>query len=144
VADIYSAAKRSEIMRQVRSRDTRLELRVRSALHGMGFRFRLHAPGLPGHPDIVLSRHRKVIFVHGCFWHQHSRCPRSKLPETNADWWQKKLRRNVERDRQVGRDLRNMGWKVLVVWQCRVTTHMRLETFLRRLLSRSDAHRGDA
>jgi len=134
VADIYSPAKRSEVMRKVHGQDTRLELRVRSTLHRMGFRFRLHAPSLPGRPDIVLPRHRKVIFVHGCFWHQHPRCRRSKLPATNVDWWRKKLRRNVERDQQSLRSLRDLGWNGHVLWECRIKRPESLVRELRRIM----------
>ncbi len=132
--DIYSRAKRSEVMSHVRSKNTRLELRVRSVLHRMGFRFRIHQARLPGHPDIVLVRHRKVIFVHGCFWHQHPRCPRSKLPETNADWWEKKLLRNVERDREALCALRALGWSGHVIWECRITRPESLLRELRRIM----------
>jgi DNA mismatch endonuclease (patch repair protein) len=84
----------------------------------MGFRFRVQRRDLPGNPDIVLPRHGKVILVHGCFWHGHKRCPRSKRPTTNKGFWNKKLDRNIERDKRFRRMLRSMGWKVLVVWQC--------------------------
>jgi DNA mismatch endonuclease (patch repair protein) len=84
----------------------------------MGFRFRVHRRDLPGNPDIVLPRHGKVIFVHGCFWHGHKRCPRSKRPTTNICFWNRKLDTNIERDKLFRRKLRSMGWKVLVIWQC--------------------------
>jgi DNA mismatch endonuclease (patch repair protein) len=132
--DIYSPEKRSEIMRKVRGKDTALERTVRSIVHRLGFRFRLHVAGLPGRPDIALPRHRKVIFVNGCFWHQHRGCPRSKLPRTRATWWRRKLERNVVRDRQARRRLRSMGWRTLVVWECRAndlrSTERRLRAFL--------------
>lgn len=87
-------------------------------IHRMGFRFRLHKKDLPGKPDIVLSKHRKVIFVHGCFWHVHTGCSHFTLPKTNSQFWLKKLKQNVERDEHNIRRLEEMGWKVLVVWEC--------------------------
>ena len=105
-------------MSRVKGRDTKPEILVRSIVHRMGFRFRLHQGVLPGNPDIVLARHKKVIFVHGCFWHGHKSCPRSKRPATNTEFWNRKLDGNIERDRRFLTELRRMGWKVLVVWQC--------------------------
>lgn len=105
-------------MGRVKWRDTKPEMLVRSLVHRMGFRFRVHRRDLPGNPDIVLPRHGKVIFVHGCFWHGHKRCSRSKRPTTNKTFWNKKLDGNIERDKRFRRELRRMGWKVLVVWQC--------------------------
>src|SRR5438552_18956304 len=115
MADIYSPQKRSEIMSRIRGKDTCLELSVRSVLHHMGYRFRCHVSNLPGHPDIVLPRHRKVLFVHGCFWHRHNGCARAKLPKTNALWWQKKLNRNELRDREAHQQLWELGWSVMTV-----------------------------
>jgi DNA mismatch endonuclease (patch repair protein) len=96
----------------------------------MGFRFRLHQRYLPGNPDIVLPRHGRVIFVHGCFWHGHKKCSRSKRPTTNKRFWNKKLDGNIERDRRFQIELRRLGWKVLVVWQCETRTP---ETLLGKL-----------
>jgi DNA mismatch endonuclease (patch repair protein) len=105
-------------MSRVKGRDTKPEILVRSFVHRMGFRFRIHRRDLPGNPDIVLSRHGKAIFVHGCFWHGHKQCRRSKRPTTNKSFWNKKLDANIERDERFRKKLRRMGWKVLVVWQC--------------------------
>jgi len=118
MTDVFSKEKRSWIMSRVKGRDTKPELLVRSFVHRMGFRFRVHRRDLPGNPDIVLPRHGKVIFVHGCFWHGHKRCPRAKRPTTNKRFWNKKLDGNIERDKRFRKKLRRMGWKVLVVWQC--------------------------
>lgn len=118
MTDVFSKEKRSWIMGRVKWRDTKPEMLVRSLVHRMGFRFRVHRRDLPGNPDIVLPRHGKVIFVHGCFWHGHKRCSRSKRPTTNKTFWNKKLDGNIERDKRFRRELRRMGWKVLVVWQC--------------------------
>jgi DNA mismatch endonuclease (patch repair protein) len=109
----------------IRDKNTTPELQVRSLVHRMGFRFKLHDKALPGKPDIVLSRHHKVIFVHGCFWHMH-RCRYGRVvPRTNAAFWQAK-RSNRDRDRRTLRKLRAMGWKVLIVWECQLRDLARL------------------
>ena len=118
MTDVFSKKKRSWIMGRVKGRDTKPEILVRSIVHRMGYRFRIHRRELPGNPDIVLPRHRKVIFVHGCFWHGHKRCPRSERPSSNKSFWNTKLDKNVERDERLRRALRRMGWKVFVVWVC--------------------------
>jgi len=118
MTDVFSKKKRSWIMGRVKGRDTKPEILVRSIVHRMGYRFRIHRRELPGNPDIVLPRHRKVIFVHGCFWHGHKRCPRSERPSSNKSFWNTKLDKNVERDERLRRALRRMGWKVFVVWEC--------------------------
>jgi DNA mismatch endonuclease (patch repair protein) len=118
MTDVFSKEKRSWIMSRVKWRDTKPEMLVRSLVHRMGFRFRVHRRDLPGNPDIVLPRHGKVIFVHGCFWHGHKWCSRSKRPTTNKTFWNKKLDGNIERDKRFRRELRRLGWKELVVWQC--------------------------
>jgi DNA mismatch endonuclease (patch repair protein) len=110
----------SERMRRVRSRDTAPELTVRHTLRRLGYRYRLHVKNLPGTPDIVFMRRRKVVFVHGCFWHQHG-CALTNLPTSNVDYWHPKLRRNVERDAAAIRQLDQAGWSVLVVWECEST-----------------------
>lgn len=115
--DIFSPEKRSWIMSRVKSRNTSPEKRVRSLLHRLGFRFRLHHKKLPGHPDIVLPKHKKVIFVHGCFWHGHD-CPRGKRPATNREFWNKKIEKNRARDRDSQARLAELGWESSVVWQC--------------------------
>ena len=135
MTDVFSKEKRSWIMSRVKGRDTKPELLVRSFVHRMGFRFRVHRGDLPGNPDIVLPRHGKVIFVHGCFWHGHKRCPRSKRPTTNKRFWNKKLDGNIERDKRFQRKLRRMGWKVLVVWQCETKRPERLLGKLERFLN---------
>ena len=110
----------SQIMRAVASKDTAPEMQVRRAVHAMGFRYRLHVADLPGKPDLVFPRLRKVIFVHGCFWHQH-RCKRGRRkPKSRQDYWDAKLARNVARDRSHRRKLRRAGWRVLVVWECQL------------------------
>jgi DNA mismatch endonuclease (patch repair protein) len=134
MTDVFSKEKRSWIMSRVRGRDTKPEILVRSFVHRMGFRFRIHRRDLPGNPDIVLPRHGKVIFVHGCFWHGHKRCQRSKRPTTNKGFWNKKLDENIERDKRFQRKLRLMGWKVLVLWQCEVRKPEKMLRKLERFL----------
>jgi DNA mismatch endonuclease (patch repair protein) len=105
-------------MRGVRSKDTSIELMVRRALHAKGYRYRLHEKHLPGTPDMVFPGRRKVIFIHGCFWHQHRGCPRAKLPTTNTEYWLPKLSRNVKRDQEAKRELAKLGWLTFVIWEC--------------------------
>jgi DNA mismatch endonuclease (patch repair protein) len=118
--DVFTYEKRSEIMSRVKSKDTKPELFVRSLLHTMGYRFRLHRKDLPGNPDIVLAKYRTVVFVHGCFWHQHPDCSKATIPKQNSEFWRAKLERNVERDTEAQHRLRNQGWGVLVLWECEV------------------------
>ena len=118
--DRVSAEKRSQIMAQVRSKNTGPELDFRRLLHRKGFRYRLHKSDLPGCPDVVLSRHRIVIFVHGCFWHGHAGCPKGKLPKSNLNYWQPKLEATRARDRKAQLELGALGWTPLVVWQCEI------------------------
>jgi DNA mismatch endonuclease (patch repair protein) len=91
---------------------------ARSLLHRLGYRFRLHRKDLPGNPDIVLPKYKKIIFVHGCFWHQHQGCSKSKRPETRPEFWNKKLNENIERDKVIIRELQDAGWTVHVIWEC--------------------------
>lgn len=118
--DTVSPIIRSRIMSSVPQRNTSPERIVRSLLHQLGYRFRLHRRDLPGSPDIVLPRHRIAIFVHGCFWHQHRRCRKSRKPTSNTEYWDKKLAENVKRDRRKEAALRKLGWRVIVVWQCEI------------------------
>ena len=107
-------------MSRVKSTNTKPELRVRSALHAMGYRFRLHRKDLPGKPDIVLPKYRAVVFVHGCFWHQHPGCRKATIPRNNRDYWEQKLRRNFERDKKAQEELVESGWRVLTLWECEI------------------------
>ena len=136
--DKLSPAARSELMSKIHGKDTAPELAVRSLVHRMGFRFRLHAKGLPGTPDLVFARTRKIIFVHGCFWHNHVRCKGVRLPKTRIEYWLNKLRGNAERDRRNQRQLQALGWKVLTVWECQIrrpaALRRRIETFLERAI----------
>lgn len=119
MVDVFSRAKRSQVMARIRAKDTKPELAVRSALHALGFRFRLHDRKLPGRPDIVLRRHATVIEVRGCFWHGHA-CLKGRQPGQNRGYWLPKLERNRARDRRNARKLRALGWRVVTLWECRV------------------------
>jgi DNA mismatch endonuclease, patch repair protein len=117
--DIMSPASRSALMSRIRGVDTGPELVVRRLLHRLGYRYRLHARGLTGRPDIVFSTRRAIIFVHGCFWHRHD-CGRAYMPKSRREFWQKKFTRNVERDRENQKKLAASEWSVLVLWECEV------------------------
>ena len=128
---------RSENMRRIRSKGMRPEMAVRQTIHRMGFRFRLHAKQLPGCPDLVFSSRKKIIFVHGCFWHQHEKCIDGRVPKTRTDYWIPKLKRNRERDAHVIKALNELGWNVLVVWECETKDADTLERRLRVLMRNS-------
>lgn len=117
MADIVDGATRSRMMSGIRGRDTKPERLVRSALHRLGFRYRLRPRALPGKPDIVLTRWRAVVFVHGCFWHGHD-CSLFRLPQTRTEFWNAKIARNRERDLEVRRAILASGWRLLTVWEC--------------------------
>lgn len=118
--DLLTPEMRSWNMSRIKGENTKPELLVRKTLHSMGFRFRLHVKDLPGKPDIVLPKYRTVIFVHGCFWHRHNKCKRCTTPTKNRDFWVEKFRKNVERDKQNIEALDQLGWKVLVAWECEI------------------------
>jgi DNA mismatch endonuclease (patch repair protein) len=116
--DKLSAEHRSQNMRQIRSKDTAPEVLLRQMLHRCGYRFRLHREELPGKPDLVFPSRRKVIFVHGCFWHQHPGCREGRVPGSRRDYWEPKLARNGQRDRSAQAALKEQGWDYLVLWEC--------------------------
>ncbi|MBS1998503.1 MAG: DNA mismatch endonuclease Vsr [Cyanobacteria bacterium SZAS LIN-2] len=118
--DTVDAATRSGIMRAVPRSDTAPELLLRSALHRLGLRYRLHVQSLPGSPDIVFVGPRVVVFVHGCYWHRHEGCQLTTTPKSNADFWQKKFRDNIARDQRTIKQLKSDNWVVAIVWQCEV------------------------
>ncbi|WP_407702880.1 very short patch repair endonuclease [Thiobacillus sedimenti] len=107
-------------MAGIRGKNTKPERLVRSYLHRAGLRFRLHAGGLPGKPDLVLKKYRTVVFVHGCFWHSHPRCKYAVVPSSNVEFWKKKLDANRSRDQRNRRELRALGWRVLTIWECQL------------------------
>lgn len=133
MADRLSTAERSALMARIRGTNTKPEVLVRSALHRAGFRFRLHGAALPGRPDIVLPRHRTVVFVHGCFWHRHG-CRLSSEPATRRAFWREKFARNRARDQRTARALRNLGWRVVTVWECSLRTTDRRERAIATLV----------
>ena len=125
-------------MGQIRSRDTKPEMTVRSLLHSKGFRFTVNGHSnrsLPGKPDIVLPKYKTVIFVHGCFWHFHKRCREGRIPSSNREYWSEKLKQNVARDARNRRALRRIGWKILIVWECQLRDPRKLSRIMRKLLS---------
>jgi DNA mismatch endonuclease (patch repair protein) len=126
-------------MSRIRSGDTTPEIAVRSILHRLGYRFRLHDRSLPGRPDIVLKRHRVVVFVHGCFWHRHYGCRFAYTPKSNVSFWTTKFAENVARDKLAIRQLRQDGWKVLVIWECRLRQPSRLQRDIERFFAPAGA-----
>lgn len=118
MADVFSKEERSRIMALIKGRNTKPEKTVRSILHRMGCRFRLHVASLPGRPDIVLVRHRKAIFVNGCFWHGHKRCGKGRIPATNTEFWRNKISLTIKRDRRNRIQLKKEGWNILTIWEC--------------------------
>lgn len=123
-------------MRAIRSAGTKPEMAVRRLAHGMGYRYRLHARKLPGKPDLVFASRRKVIFVHGCFWHQHPKagCSDARPPRSNPDYWLPKLARNKERDRNAQAELKKLGWSVCVIWECQTRNIPALRRRLKEFL----------
>ena len=124
--DVVDSATRSRMMSGIKGKNTKPELMVRSGLHRLGYRFRLHRKDLPGKPDLVFAKHRAVIFVHGCFWHYHD-CHLFKMPSTRREFWETKIGRNRERDREVQAALKAAGWRSLVIWECALKGKGRLE-----------------
>jgi len=126
--DVFSAEQRSAVMRAVKSKGTKPEIKVRRLLYRAGYRYRLHRKDLPGNPDLVFPGRRSVIFVHGCFWHQHPGCPHAARPSSNNEYWMKKLDRNIERDKRNIASLAEEGWRVLVLWECELNSPRLLAT----------------
>jgi DNA mismatch endonuclease (patch repair protein) len=137
--DTLAPKERSERMSRVRGKDTKPEMIVRRLLHGLGYRYRLHARDLPGKPDIVFRGRRKAIYVHGCFWHRHPipACKLARLPKTRQDFWVPKLEGNRQRDIENQRRLTEMGWEVLVVWECGIGDRSTLEKRLIKFICAS-------
>lgn len=132
--DRLSRERRSENMRRIRCKDTSPEMTVRRLVHGMGYRYRLHVQTLPGRPDLVFPRLRRIIQVHGCFWHQHKGCPQAHIPKSRVGYWRPKLTKNKRRDRKHEAKLRLTGWDVLTIWECEmkepIPVAKRISTFL--------------
>lgn len=134
MTDTLTPRERSERMSRVRSTDTKPEMRVRRLVHGLGYRYRLHVRELPGTPDLVFPSRRAVIFVHGCFWHRHENCALARLPKSRLDFWRKKLESNTTRDAAQQERLRELGWRVLVVWECQLGDTAKLTDTIRHFL----------
>lgn len=133
--DKVSREKRSEVMRAVRSKDTRPELLVRRIAHALGFRFRVNVKDLPGRPDLAIKSRKKAIFVHGCFWHRHNDCKRATIPRSNETYWLKKFAGNIERDKKVLAAYRAIGWKPLVIWECELGNQKTISKRIKRYLT---------
>lgn len=119
--DVLTPEQRSRCMSQIRGKDTKPEMVVRKLTHALGFRYRLHDTSLPGKPDLVFKGKRKIIFIHGCYWHRHD-CKYGKVtPKTNVSFWNEKFEKNVKRDQKVLRELSHLGWKILTIWECQTT-----------------------
>lgn len=143
--DTLSTEHRSRVMRAIRSKDMKPELAVRRLAHAMGYRYRLHRHDLPGRPDMVFPARRKVIFMHGCFWHKHASrsCSLRHTPASNTSYWQPKLERNKVRDAANSRKLQAAGWGVLVIWECELKNSDRVAKVIRRFLGRAGNLRED-
>lgn len=136
--DKLSPKRRSENMRAIRGKGMKPEMIVRKLIHGMGFRYRLHRKDLPGKPDLVFSSRQKLIQVHGCFWHQHNdpNCKIVRVPKSNQDYWLKKLERNKSRDKENQSLLQELGWEVMVIWECQTQDANWLKSQLHSFLSK--------
>jgi len=136
--DTLSPAERSERMSRIRSKNSSPELKLRSLIHAMGFRYRLHVKELPGTPDLVFPSRKAVIFLHGCFWHRHEGCKLARLPKSKLDFWKPKLEANKTRDMLQQQQLRDFGWRVLVVWECEMIYTDHISEIVRNFLCESD------
>ena len=130
MADTLTRVERSERMGRIQNKDTKPEMRIRKIVHGMGYRYRLHKANLPGKPDLVFAGRRKVIFVHGCFWHRHPdpSCSLARLPKSKLDFWIPKLEANRQRDEANVRELEQAGWDVLTIWECQLRNEKELKS----------------
>lgn len=131
MADQISPERRSAVMARITGKNTTPEVAVRQVAHSIGLRFRIHRRDLPGRPDLVLRKHRCVVFVNGCFWHQHEGCRRASSPKSNTGYWSAKLARNVARDIRNAEELERLGWRVVVIWECETKDRARLEEIIR-------------
>jgi len=141
MADTISKQRRSELMSRIRSKNSKVELLVRSLVHRMGYRFRLHRKDLPGKPDLVFAGRRKVIFVHGCFWHWHPdpNCKQARMPKSRQEFWRPKLEGNRRRDRENRQKLIELGWEVLEIWECEARDPEKIQSRIRNFLGPSRA-----
>lgn len=135
MADVHTVQQRRYNMQQIKATDTKPELLVRKFLHANGFRYSLHKKTLPGKPDIVLTKYKTVIFIHGCFWHGHANCKYFSIPKTRTEWWTNKITANKMNDAKAVKALKKEGWKVITIWECRLKPGKRERT-LQQLLSK--------
>jgi len=136
MADTISKQRRSELMSRIRSKNSKVELLVRSLVHRMGYRFRLHRKDLPGKPDLVFAGRRKVVFVHGCFWHWHPdpNCKQARMPKSRQEFWRPKLEGNRRRDSENRQKLIELGWEVLEIWECEARDPEKIQSRIRDFL----------
>ncbi len=140
MTDTISKEKRSWVMSRIRSKNTTPEKTVRSMLHSMGYRFRIHRKDLPGHPDVTFPRQRVAIFVHGCFWHKHEGCKKNRDPKSNTPFWAEKFAKNVARDRKSQAALESDGWTVHVIWECEIEDIQALSKRIRHILAETETY----
>ena len=136
MADIFSKAKRSEIMSKISGKETKPEILVRKFLFAQGFRYRKNDKRLPGKPDIVLPKYKTLIFVHGCFWHGHQNCKKFALPQSNHEFWKDKIQKNIERDKSKQKELKKLGWKIITIWQCQIKSRESVEKALKQTVKK--------
>ncbi|GAB6112541.1 very short patch repair endonuclease [Desulfomicrobium salsuginis] len=134
MADIVDSKKRSEIMSAIKQKNTKPELLVRRYFHAKGLRYRLHRKDLPGKPDLVFPKFKLVVFVHGCFWHRHEGCSKSYVPASNYDFWNNKFNENIARDNKCISKLKQLGWEVVVIWECQINEKM-LEFYVEKIMN---------
>lgn len=136
--DKISPARRSNNMRHIRSSNTKPEITVRKILYSLGYRYRLHKKDLPGKPDLVFAKRKKIIFIHGCFWHQHNltTCLDSKIPKSNKQYWNQKLKNNAQRDIRNQMALKELGWDILIIWECEIKNDKKLIKRMQKFLSK--------
>lgn len=136
MTDTFTQEKRSEIMANVKGSNTSPERLLKRCLRRLNCRYRSNVGRIPGTPDFMLLGQKKLIFVHGCFWHGHKGCPRARRPKTNKEFWERKIEGNIKRDSRTVRKLRKSGWRVLIIWQCQISDDERLERRLFRFMER--------
>ncbi|CAN5662751.1 hypothetical protein BH10BAC2_BH10BAC2_01930 [soil metagenome] len=135
MADVHSKETRSYNMSQIKGRNTKPEMLVRTFLHAQGFRYKLHDKSLPGKPDLVLPKYKTIIFIHGCFWHGHNGCKYYVVPKTRTAWWMNKINGNIANDKKAIKALKKDGWKIIIVWECDLRT-VKVEKTLIKLLNK--------
>lgn len=143
MADTLSPKERSERMSRIRSKDSNPEMKLRRLVHGLGFRYRLHVKELPGKPDLVFPARRAVIFMHGCFWHRHEGCKLARLPKSKLDFWMAKLEANRQRDLLHQRKLLDLGWRVLVIWECELNDAEHVSRVVRKFLRKQQGRKNE-